>query len=232
MDTTEFTGRNAPGVKSTATLAGAAVVGGCLLSFTSQVSPQDQQDIQDCLLYAEHAANDKYPGQVSKKAWFDYYQGRLLKAGFTLRTIVPNEPLRVLNVNQLLSVSHRTIGRLGSERLGQLFKETYKVLKLDDFAWNFFRGNVAEGGLSILKCAPCERLGSGEVVVFLYGLRFSTMKFEDDFFFWSEFDKEVVLIPDGGVFVFNRDVFERYRKRVHEKIDAYSNKVFVRKLEF
>lgn len=232
MDAIEFASRNAPGVKGTSILADAAVVGSCLLSFAPQVSPQDQQDIQDCLLYAEHAANDKYPGQVSKKAWFDYYQGRLLKAGFTLRTIVPNEPLRVSNVNQLLSVSHRTIGRLGSERLGQLSKDTYKVLKLDDLAWNFFRRNVAEGGLSILKCAPCERLDSGEVVVFLYGLRFSTIEFEDDFFFWSEFDRELLIVPDGGVFVFNRDVFENYRKRVHEKIDAYSDKVFVRKLKF
>lgn len=231
MDTTEFSGRDAPGVKNTSILADAAVVGGCLLSFTPQVSLQDQQDIQDCLLYAEHAANDKYPGQVSKKAWFDYYQGRLLKAGFTLGVIVPNEPLRVSNVDQLLNLSGSTIGSLGSERLGQLFREAYKVLKLDDFSWRFFQRHVAEGGLCILKCAPCERLASGEVVVFLYSLRFSTVEFENDFFFWSEFDREVVVIPDGGVFVFNRNVFENYRERVHQKIDAYSDKIFVRKLK-
>ncbi|VVO21747.1 hypothetical protein PS691_04242 [Pseudomonas fluorescens] len=206
-------------------------MGGCLLSFTPQVYPQDQKDIQDCLLYAEHAANDKYPGQVSKKIWFDYYQGRLLKAGFALRTLVPNKQLRVSNVNQLVDISHGIIGRFGSERLGQLFKVAYKALKLDDIAWDFFRGNVAEGGLSVLRCAPCERLGSGEVVVFLYGLRFSTVTFEEDFFFWSEFEREVVIIPDGGVFVFNPEVFEHYRERVHQKIDAYSDKVFVRKLK-
>ncbi|MFJ2365562.1 hypothetical protein ACIPIN_17970 [Pseudomonas sp. NPDC087697] len=141
-------------------LADAVVVGGCLLSFASEVCPQDQQDVQDCLLYAELAANDKYPGQVSKKVWFDYYQGRLLKAGFTLKAIVPSEPLRVSNVNQLLSISHTIIGRLGSERLGQLIEETYGALKLDEFAWNFFRGNIAHGGSGILKFAPCERLAS------------------------------------------------------------------------
>ena len=59
-------------------LADAIVVGGCLLSFADKVRMQDQQDIQDCLLYAELATNDKYPGQVSKKVWFDYYQGRCL----------------------------------------------------------------------------------------------------------------------------------------------------------
>ncbi|RON10902.1 hypothetical protein BK659_03140 [Pseudomonas brassicacearum] len=211
-------------------LADAAVVGSCLLSFTPEVRPQDQQDIQDCLLYAELAANDKYPGQVSKKVWFDYYQGRLLKAGFTLKAIVPSEPLRVSNVNQLLSISHTIIGRLGVERLGQLIEETYGALKLDEFAWNFFRGNIANGGSGILKFAPCERLDSGDVVVCLYGLRYSTTVFEEDFFFWSEFDKEVLVIPDGGVFAFNREVFESYRTRVHEKIDTYSDKILVRKL--
>jgi|GEM_PF-2020963 hypothetical protein len=213
-------------------LADAVVVGGCLVSFVSEVCPQDQQDIQDCLLYAELAANDKYPGQVSKKTWFDYYQGRLLKAGFTLRAIVPSEPLRVSNVNQLLSISHTIIGHLGSERLGRLIEDTYRALKLDEFAWNFFRGNIAQGGSGILKCAPCERLDSGDVVVCLYGLRYSTTVFEDDFFYWSEFDKEVLIIPDGGVFAFNREVFENYRARVHEKIDAYSGKLFVQKLKY
>jgi hypothetical protein len=211
-------------------LAGAVVVGGCLLSFVSEVCSQDQQDVQDCLLYAELAANDKYPEKVSKKVWFDYYQGRLLKAGFTLKAIVPSEPLRVSNVNQLLSISHTIIGRLGVERLGRLIEETYGALKLDEFAWNFFRGNIANGGSGILKFAPCERLDSGDVVVCLYGLRYSTTVFEEDFFFWSEFDKEVLVIPDGGVFAFNREVFESYRTRVHEKIDTYSDKILVRKL--
>ncbi len=219
------------GVFNMSVLADAVVVGSCVLSFASEVCPQDQQDIQDCLLYAELAATDKYPGQVSKKVWFDYYQGRLLKAGFTLKTIVPSEPLRVSNVNQLLSISHTIIGRLGVERLGQLVEETYAALRLDEFAWNFFRGNVANSGSGILKCAPCERLDSGDVVVCLYGLRYSTNVIEDDFFFWSEFGKEVVIIPDGGVFAFNREVFENYRGRVHEKIDAYSDKILVRKLK-
>ncbi|APC19222.1 hypothetical protein BLL42_10215 [Pseudomonas frederiksbergensis] len=212
-------------------LADAVVVGGCLLSFASEVCPQDKQDVQGCLLYAELAANDKYPGQVSKKAWFDYYQGRLLKAGFILKAIVPSDKFRVSNVNQLLSISHTIIGRLGVERLAQLIEETYRVLKLDEFAWNFFRDNVANGGSGILKCAPCERLDSGDVVVCLYGLRYSTAVIEDDFFFWSEIDKEVVITPDGGVFAFNREVFENYRERVHEKIDAYSDKVLVQKLK-
>lgn len=209
-------------------LADAVVVGGCLLSFADTVHPQDQQDIQDCLLYAELAANDKYPGQVSKKLWFDYYQGRLLKAGFTLTAIVPSGQIRVSTVHQLLNVSYTLIGRVGSERLAQLMTETYRALKLDEFAWDFFRGNIARGGSGILKCAPCERLDSGETVVCLYGLRYSTHVSEQDFF-W-EFDREVVIIPSGGVFAFNREVFEGYRARVHEKIDAYSNKILVCKL--
>lgn len=213
------------------TFTGLSVVGGCLLSFVDGVCPQDKQDIQDCLLYAELAANDKYPEEVTKRAWFDYYQGRLMKAGFTLKAVIPSEPLRVSNVNQLLSISHTIIGRLGAERLGQLVEETYKALRLDEFAWNFFRGNVLQGGAGILKCAPCERLDSGEMVVCLYGLRYSAEVFEEDFFFWSGFDKEVVIIPDGGVFQFNREVFEGYRERVHEKIDAYSDKILVKKLK-
>ncbi|WP_223447719.1 hypothetical protein [Pseudomonas sp. BF-R-19] len=209
----------------------AVVVGGCLLSFAQSDSPQDQQDIQDCLMYAELAANEKYPGKVSKKTWFDYFQGRLLKAGFALKTIVPSDPIRVASVRQLLSASYTVMGNLGVERLGRLFEDTYKALRLDEFAWDFFRGNVANGGSGILKCAPCERLASGEVVVCLLGLRYSATVIESDFFLLSEFDRELAIIPDGGVFVFDRRAFENYRKRVHQKIEAYSNKVFVRKLQ-
>ncbi|KRA93680.1 MULTISPECIES: hypothetical protein [unclassified Pseudomonas] len=209
----------------------AVVVGGCLLSFAQSVDLQDQQDIQDCLLYAELAANEKYPGQASRKAWFDYFQGRLLKTGYTLKTIVPAEPIRVNSVHQLLSASYRVMGSVGVERLGQLFKDTYKALRLDEFAWEFFRSNVAKGGSGILKCAPCERLASGEVIVCLLGLRYSATVIESDFFLWREFDRELAIIPDGGVFVFDRRAFENYRKRVHEKIEAYSKKVFVRKLQ-
>lgn len=208
----------------------AAVVGSCLLSFASAVNLRDQQDIQDCLLYAELAANDRYPGQVSQKAWFDYYQGRLLKAGFTLKTIVPSEPFRVSEVRQLLSVGLTVIGRLGSERLRHIVVDTYRALKLDEFAWEFFRGNVARGGMGILKCAPCERLESGETIICLFGMRYSTTVTEQDFFFWSEYDKEVLIIPDGGVYAFNREVFDNYRARVHEKIEAYSDRLLVRKL--
>ncbi|MVV51409.1 hypothetical protein EJA72_24670 [Pseudomonas sp. PB120] len=210
-------------------LVDAVVVGGCLLSFADTVQAQDRQDIQDCLLYAELAANDKYPGLVSNKMWFDYYQGRLLKAGFTLTAIIPTEPIRVSTVHQLLDISYSTIGRVGSKRMAQLVTQTYRALKLDAFAWDFFQGNIARGGAGILKCAPCERLGSGETVVCLYGLRYRT-HVSGQAFFWDEFYKEVVIMPDGGVFAFNRDVFERYRERVHEKIDAYSSKIFVRKL--
>lgn len=212
-------------------LSNAFVVGGCLLSFTNQVPMQDQQDISDCLLYAELAANDKYPGQISSKVWFDYYQGRMVKAGFILKTIIPSDPFRVSNHRQLLNISHDVIGHLGSRRLGQLAAETYSALKLDQFAWDFFRGNVAGGGVGILKSAPCECLDSGETVVCLYGMRYSTQVIEQDFFFWSDFEKEVVVIPDGGVFAFNRKVFENYRARVHEKIDAYSDKILVRRLK-
>lgn len=212
------------------TLTEAVVVGGCLLSFTSDVNLQDKQDIQDCLLYAELAANEKYPGHASNKSWFDYYQGRLLKAGFTLKTIISSEPFRASSVRQILKISHALIGRMGSDRLGQLVEDTYGALKLDEFAWEFFRGNVSRGGMGILKCAPCERLQSGETVVCLYGMRYSTIATQQDFFFWSEFDKEVVIIPNGGVFAFNREIFENYRTRVHEKIDAYSERVLVRKL--
>lgn len=209
----------------------AVVVGGCLLSFTQRVSLQDQADIQDCLLYAELATNEKYPGQVSRKVWFDYFQGRLLKAGYTLSAIVPGDPIRVTSVRQLLGVTYSVMGRLGVERLGPLLEDTYNALRLDEFAWNFFRGNVASGGSGILKCVPCERLVSGEVILCLLGLRYSASVIESDFFLWSEFDRELAIIPDGGVFVFDRRAFEHYRKRVHEKIDAYSNKVFVRRLK-
>ncbi len=213
------------------TSVNAVVVGGCLVSFAPQVSSQDQEDIQACLLYAELAANEKYPDRLSRKDWFDYFQGRLLKAGFTLKTLVPADPVLVASVRQLLSESYTIMGKLGVERLGQLFQDTFKALRLDEFAWDFFRGNVAEGGSGILKCAPCERLTSGEVVVCLLGLRYSASVIESDFFLWSEFDRELAIIPGGGVFVFNRGEFENYRKRVHEKIDAYSSKVFMRKLQ-
>lgn len=207
------------------TIADAAVVGGCLSSFAPKVDEQDRQDIQDCLLYAELAANDKYPGRVSKKDWFDYYQGRLIKAGFSLKTFIASEPVRVSSVAQLLTLSHTVIGQVGYERLGQFVRATYKALELDQFSWEFFRGNVARGGQGILKCAPCERLASGETVVCLFSVRYSTQLTEQDFFFWSEFDKEVEIIPSGGVYAFNRQAFDGYRKRVHEKIDKYSDKL-------
>lgn len=211
-------------------LSSAVVVGSCLLAFSEWVRSQDQQDIQDCLLYAELAANDKYPEQVSSKVWFDYYQGRLLKAGFTLKAIVPSTPVRVSNADQLLKVNHTIVGELGYERLGQLIDETYRALKLDNLAWDFFRGNVARDGVGILKTAPCERLDTGETVVCLFGMRYSTAVVRQDGF-WGELGKEVVIIPDGGVFAFDREQFLKYRTRVHEKIDAYSDKALVRKLK-
>ncbi|WCM51979.1 hypothetical protein OH720_02860 [Pseudomonas sp. WJP1] len=211
-------------------LSNAVVVGSCLVSFSQSVRFQDQQDIQDCLLYAELAANDKYPEQVSEKVWFDYYQGRLLKAGFTLRVIVPSTPFRASNADQLLSINHTVVGKLGYERLGQLIDDTYRALKLDNIAWEFFQGNVARDGLGILKTAPCERLDSGETVVCLFGIRYSTVVIKPELF-WTDSGKEVVVIPDGGVFAFDRVQFLQYRARVHEKIDAYSDKALVRKLK-
>lgn len=208
-------------------LAGAVVVGGCLLSFDFKVSLQDQQDIQDCLLYAELTANDKYREQASQKVWFECYKRKLLEVGFIQKSIVHNEPFRVSSVSQLLAIGQKLIGRLGSQRMGQLFEETYRALKLDKFALEFFQGNVERGGLGILKCAPCEYLKPGETVIYLFGMRVGTTVTEQDFFFWKEFDKEVLIVPDGGVYAFKRGVFENHRARVHEKIEAYSDKLLV-----
>ncbi|WP_201193569.1 hypothetical protein [Pseudomonas fluorescens] len=213
------------------TIADAVVVGGCLSSFTPQVSAQDRQDIQDCLLYAELAANDKYPGLVSKKVWFDYYQGRLIKAGFKLKAFVASEPVRVANIQELLAMSHTVIGRMGYPRLGQLLRDTYKTLTLDRFAWEFFQGNVARGGQGILKCSPCERLASGETVVCLLSVQYSSRVTEQAFFLWSEFHEDLQIVPGGGVFAFDPEVFQRYRERVHEKIESYSAKSLVHELK-
>ena len=214
------------------TITDAVVVGGCLASFTPQVSAQDRQDIQDCLLYAELAANDKYPGQVSKKVWFDYYQGRLIKAGFTLKAFIAPEPFRVASIQELLTMSHTVIGRVGYERLGQCVRETYRALALDRFAWEFFRGNVARGGQGILKCSPCERLASGETVVCLLSVQYGTRVTEQALFLWSEFHHNLEIVPGGGVYAFNRAVFQHYRARVHEKIESYSAKRLVHTLRF
>ncbi|BCX65961.1 hypothetical protein [Pseudomonas izuensis] len=211
--------------------ADAAVVGGCLLAFDSIVDLQDQQDIQDCLLYSELTANDKYPQHTSQKVWFDCYKNQLLEVGFTLEAMVHTEPFRVTSVPQLLRTGHEVIVRLGSKRMGELFEHTYRALELDKFAWEFFHGNVMHGGLGILKCAPCERLASGKTVVCLFGMRVSTTVTEQDFFFWKEFDKRVLIVPDGGVYAFKRKVFEDHRAQVHEKIEAYSERLLVHKLK-
>jgi hypothetical protein len=219
-----------PDEEGTSSPLHAAIVGGCLLSFRSDVSPQDQQDIQDCLTYAELAANDRYQVESSTGAWFDYYQGRLLKAGFTLKTIIPSTPLHAGNLYELTNAAFGMIGSLGSEKMSQLARQTYKALRVDDFAWDYFRGNVMKGSLTVAKFAPCEHLVTGDIAVFLFGLRYKATVIEEDFFFWNDFDRQVTLIPDGGVFVFNRDAFANYREGIYRKIDNYSGKIIVQKL--
>ena len=212
-------------------LADAVVVGGCLLAFDSKVDLQDQQDIQDCLLYAELTANDRYPEHSTQKVWFDCYMRQLLEVGFTRDARVETEPFRVASVAQLLGIGRDVIVRLGSKRMGEFFEHTYKAMELDKFAWEFFHDNVMQGGQGILKCAPCERLASGKTVVCLFGMRVSTTVKEEDFFFRKAFDKRMLIVPDGGVYAFKRKIFEDHRVRVHEKIDAYSDKLLVHKLK-
>jgi hypothetical protein len=230
MNLSKLKGRDSSG-DSTSSPLQASIVGSCLVSFSSDISVQDQQDIQDCFSYAELAANSRHSVEDSPKAWFDYYQSRMLKSGLKLIAIVPNSPIIVGSSHELTNAAFDVIGSVGSRQMAQLARRTYEALKVDDVAWDYFRGGVVNGGQSIIKFAPCERLSTGEIAVVLFGLRYKTSVFEDDLFFWSDVEKLLTLIPDGGVFIFNGNDFASYREALIEKIVRHTDKIIVKRLK-
>lgn len=229
MNLSTFEGKDSS-VDGTSSPLQASIVGNCLVSFSSDISVQDQQDIQDCFIYAELAANSRHSVKDSPKAWFDYYQSRMLKSGLKLKTIVPNSPIIVRSSRELSNAAFDVIGRVGSRQMAQLARKTYEALKVDDVAWDYFRGGVVNGGQSIVKFAPCERLPTGEIAVALFGLRYKTSVFEDDLFFCSDVEKLLTLFFDGGVFIFDEKVFANYREALIGKIVRHTDNVIVKRL--
>lgn len=208
----------------------AAVVGNCLVSFTPQISPQDKQDIQDCLLYAELAASEKYDlGKLPKK-WIDHYQGRLLKAGFGLRSVISSEPRKISTPWELQRYSFAITREAGSSRLAQLLCESYEALQLNSFARAFFNEQISTDKAGVFQVAPCEQTSAGEVILFLCGMHYTSTTTLRDFLFWTESDYEMVVQAVGGAFTFNRDLFAENRLGVHRKIDGYQRR-FILKLQ-
>lgn len=210
-------------------LGGATIIGDCLASFTQAITPQDRQDIENALLYAEMEASTQYDRKKAGKQWFIKYCTALVDINFAPRSMVTRKPLVVSNTRELREQTVYIVGR-ESPRLAQLVNQTYGALGLDEFAKDFFKGNSIEGTAGLMRVAPCEVIDPNTVSMFLCAMHYETNTTYKDYFFWEEITRRVEIVPDGGQFVFDRNKFNVYREPVRRKIAEHQNS-YLRRLD-
>lgn len=204
-------------------LGGVSVVGDCLVSFSREVTPQDRQDIEDSLLYAELEANAKYDRKKDGQKWFLEFCTVLVSINFAPRSLVPRTR-KVINSTQELRENIIEIVGKESPRLAEFTRQTYEALKLNDLAKDFFKGDLVDGLAGIVRNAPCEVVEPDTVSVFLCAIHYKAVATYLDYFFWEDITRTLEIVSDGGQYVFDRKRFNVYREPVRRKIAAHVDK--------
>lgn len=186
-------------------------IGSTIVSFVDGMQPQDAQDIQDCLLYAELQAN-----AVGSKEVFDWvstYQAALLKLGFTLDAYVLDQPVVVTSPHEVLNYAIQIKGIESSQQLAKSVGQLLSMLTLEQQVSKYLYDDVGSGGASGYQCAPCEAITGGKIAVFVCALIVTC-----DVYGSKVHERTVTVNSKGGAFIFDSTLFASLRAQVQDAV--------------
>ncbi|MGE8064802.1 hypothetical protein [Pseudomonas sp. NPDC089569] len=201
----------------------AVVVGADVVSFTSQVSAQRRQDIQDCTLLAQLAANAKVNQSADIFAWYDTYFDVLSNLGWTIASKQFNSQEshgEEVDVHEaIIAVATALLGA-GSTGLA-LVITTLNAMKTMNASspWiTIFKRESHKLKAQAFQIAVVEQDSAGQTTITLMAFTLNVSSVMNQIVFFKIKTDDVTLQNCSGSITINEGVLNAIRETLRKKV--------------
>ena len=203
----------------------AKVVAGSIASFTSKLSGQQLEDVQNSTLLAQLAANKKFPDEEDFVDWYKFYRHVLSQLGWIMQDLgfdkYKSQQASFKLSQVTLELLSATVGE--EEQLFTVVKYTLESLAESPHGQALFKANSASGQNGRFQILPCT-VTNGQVSLAFIGAYFKASQVSDDFFFFSYESQYISLHKATQVFTLNEAVYGEVRQIVMNKLGSHAHK--------
>ena len=203
----------------------AFVDAGSLVSFVSNISSQNRQDVLDSTLLAQLAADHAYDRQKDTQDWYHKYVEVLSKVGWVIQSF---EFQKYDQTGATLEISAAIIlvieSLVNKEELAALKIALTALQSPKNKNWlTLFsqQSSSAEGGS--FQMLPCKEGANGEVVMGMGCFYFSGSTENDQWLWFKYSTSSISLFKAAQSSTLNKQVYGRVREAVREKLGRKAN---------
>ncbi|MFJ5298317.1 hypothetical protein ACIQAL_17500 [Pseudomonas sp. NPDC088368] len=201
-----------------------AIVGSSVVSFYDGISGQDRDDLFDCVLHADVFASQHFDPKADYSNWLFRYRTRLEMRGWTLINPIKHTPQVIFRPEELDAATIAIIESAGAKELAELTHAAWRSMEINHHADHFFSHSVRDGEMARFQMVPCMTDADGNVLMLICAIRLNGSVDTKDFEFWTETRREMLLRISGGVYRFDRTVYETYREDIRNQLIGSSDR--------
>ena len=197
----------------------AKVVAGSLASFTSGLSGQQMDDVQNSTLLAQLAAKEKFPDQKDVVDWYKFYGEVLNKVGWTMQDLAFDEYTSHQASFKLSDVTLELLsGLIGDdEELLKVVKSTLNSFAKSPEGLALFKANSASEKFGHFQLLPCK-VTNGQVSLASILTYFKAKHVSENYFFFTYNSEDITLYKEAQVLTLDEKVYEKVRQEVIDKL--------------
>lgn len=197
----------------------ANVLAGSLASFTSRLSGQQMDDVQNSTLLAQLAANEKFPDQENTTEWYNFYSGVLSHLGWIMQDLAFEEYESHQASFKLSEVTLELLSALigDDEELLTVVKSTLDSFAKSGEGLTLFKENSASGRYARFQVLPCT-VTDGQVSLASIFSHFEANQLSENYFFFTYNSEDVTLIKAAQVLTLDEEIYGTVRQAVIDKL--------------
>ena len=200
-------------------LPAAKVVAGSLASFTSRLSGQQMEDVQNSTLLAHLAANEKFPDQKDAVDWYKFYSEVLSNLGWIVQDFAFDEYKSHQASFKLSEVTLELLSTLigDDEQLLTVVKATLDSFAESPRGQTLFKANSASGRYGRFQVLPCT-VKNGQVSLGSISVYFEANQVSENYFFYTYKSQDITMNKAAQVLTLDEDVYGGIRQAVSDKL--------------
>ncbi|MBD8119847.1 hypothetical protein IFT62_01330 [Pseudomonas lutea] len=195
-----------------------ALVGSNLVSLYEGVNRQDRENIMECLLGAHMFASRHFDQRRDYSNWFFRYRTRLQSRGCVFVSPIIHQPRVISSAAELDSSTFRVVRAVGSRILAELVQASWKGMRANEYANQFFKHGDADGVIGNVQVVPCTVEATGDINMLICSISLTGTVDIKDYDFWTETRREMLLRISGGLYRFDRTVYAAYRAQIRSEL--------------
>lgn len=194
------------------------VAGSNLVTFIAGVSQQEKSDMLGVLRFADYFASQTWRRQEQWTSWIPYYRSQLLKFGCTLQTQIAMQPAVLTDTADLNTMFYKIRGACGVDQLADMVEQSYRTIRVNQHARQFFAYGRGSGNLGTFQSIPCIRDDNGQLQILMVGMHANTYATTDILGLSERTQRSIVLRLSGGVYSFSPERYAPHRESVRARL--------------